>query len=536
MKNQILFSALTILAWAHTLDAQHQLHIDHAPGNGVLIQRPQVVGLTIDSAQQGAVITNSAGQGIILKHSGEVGIQVDSSDLDGIQVNRAGSNGITIDRTQENGILIEHSDMAGVRISGPDENGILIETPGQSGVEVLSAGQVGFRTANSEGNGVEVRGSGNHGVFVEDVTFDGLNVLNPTRYGVNVFEATVGVQIGHSSSDGINIHNSGKHGVKIIDSDEHGIQVADSGEDGIQVVDSDGFGVAIGRSGASGIGIVNSDVNGIYIDSSGADGIVIDHSNDDGLRILNSVDDGIDVINSGNDGIHVNGAAGSAGIFINDPASTSPAVLTSHANDDLSDLKLSGYGRIASDSHLDIHLDDQDAHNAFFRVRSSTGGVPLALNENGHLTIQGNIAKAGGSFKIDHPLDPTNKYLYHSFVESPDMMNIYNGNVTLDENGRATIEMPDWFEALNRDFRYQLTPIGAAADLFIEEEISNRSFKIAGGEPGMKVSWMVTGIRHDPYANAHRIPLEVDKEAEKKGTYLHPQVYQKINHNRKDTQ
>ncbi|MGH9844628.1 MAG: hypothetical protein ACREEM_38400 [Blastocatellia bacterium] len=69
----------------------------------------------------------------------------------------------------------------------------------------------------------------------------------------------------------------------------------------------------------------------------------------------------------------------------------------------------------------------------------------------------GTLSKGGGSFKIDHPLDPENKYLYHSFVESPDMMNIYNGVVTLDETGQAEVELPDYFSALNRDFRYQFT-------------------------------------------------------------------------------
>ena len=77
----------------------------------------------------------------------------------------------------------------------------------------------------------------------------------------------------------------------------------------------------------------------------------------------------------------------------------------------------------------------------------------------GDVQITGNLSKGGGSFKIDHPLDPANKYLYHSFVESPDMMNIYNGNSKLDSNGEAVVELPEWFGTLNRDFRYTLTAI-----------------------------------------------------------------------------
>ena len=129
------------------------------------------------------------------------------------------------------------------------------------------------------------------------------------------------------------------------------------------------------------------------------------------------------------------------------------------------------------------------------------------------------------SFRIDHPLDPENKYLYHSFVESSEMMNVYNGNVELGANGEAVVELPEWFEALNRDFRYQLTCIGGFAEVYIAEEIVGNRFKIAGGKPGLKVSWQVTGVRHDPWANVHRIEVEVDKPERERGTYLHPEAY-----------
>ena len=127
----------------------------------------------------------------------------------------------------------------------------------------------------------------------------------------------------------------------------------------------------------------------------------------------------------------------------------------------------------------------------------------------------------------DHPLDPANKYLYHSFVESPDMMNIYNGNVTTDADGFATVTMPDWFEALNQDFRYQLTVIGQFAQAIVAEEIDGNQFRIQTDKPLVRVSWQVTGIRHDPFAEANRIPVEEDKTGDEKGHYLYPEVYGK---------
>jgi hypothetical protein len=157
------------------------------------------------------------------------------------------------------------------------------------------------------------------------------------------------------------------------------------------------------------------------------------------------------------------------------------------------------------------------------------GGVALRAGGNvsiiGDLNVTGSVSKGSGSLKIDHPLDPANKYLYHSFVESPDMMNIYNGNVVTDEKGEAQVVLPDYFEALNRDFRYQLTVIGQFAQAIVGTKIKNGRFTIRTDKPGVEVSWQVTGIRQDAYANAHRIQVEEDKPPAERGYYLHPELF-----------
>ncbi len=157
-------------------------------------------------------------------------------------------------------------------------------------------------------------------------------------------------------------------------------------------------------------------------------------------------------------------------------------------------------------------------------ITDLTGKSTIDLE--GNVNISGSLTKNSGSFKIDHPLDPANKYLYHSFVESPDVKNIYDGVVTLDARGSVWITLPEYFGALNQDFRYQLTSIGRPQpSLYVAREISGNRFRISGGKPGGKVSWQVTGIRHDAYADAHRIQVEVEKPRQEQGRYLHPELF-----------
>ena len=154
-------------------------------------------------------------------------------------------------------------------------------------------------------------------------------------------------------------------------------------------------------------------------------------------------------------------------------------------------------------------------------------GVPLAVFATtaittgtrvlGDASVAGALSKGAGSFVIDHPLDPKNKLLYHSFVESPDVKNIYDGIALLDKNGYVAIELPDYFLALNKDFRYLATGVDSMPNLHLEEGVHRKFrvggpvFEIAGGTPGGKISWQVTGIRKDPLIMAHPIITEVEK-------------------------
>ena len=256
---------------------------------------------------------------------------------------------------------------------------------------------------------------------------------------------------------------------------------------GIGVVGSSGK----GGLGVQGIGDVGVEAVGHYFgEGSFSLGLIAYSQKEGGLGIISSANNGVGVsgIDIGN-GTGLSGASHNIGIFAQ-------------------------------------NMENRD-NIAYLGTRCCAGEFHGGVAVFGDLTlVGGKLNHQSALIRIDHLLDPANKYLSHSIVESPDMKNIYDGVVVIDAKGNAVVELPAWFDALNKDFRYQLTPIGAAGpNLHIEVEISNNRFKIAGGTPGMKVSWMVTGIRKDPWSNAHRIQVEEEKPANERGYYLNPELY-----------
>lgn len=169
-----------------------------------------------------------------------------------------------------------------------------------------------------------------------------------------------------------------------------------------------------------------------------------------------------------------------------------------------------------------------------------TGGVGLIATSGSGLSRglaarfqDGDVLVTGGSltvngakmFHIDHPLDPENKYLNHAAIESSEVLNVYSGNITTDAEGNATINLPEWFEALNKDFRYQLTVVGTFAQAIVSEKIKGNSFRIKTNAPEVEVSWQVTGVRSDPAIRRMPLVVEVEKNETERGHYLNPEAY-----------
>ncbi|MFD3566007.1 hypothetical protein ACFWVK_01905, partial [Streptomyces sp. NPDC058667] len=150
----------------------------------------------------------------------------------------------------------------------------------------------------------------------------------------------------------------------------------------------------------------------------------------------------------------------------------------------------------------------------------------LAADLFGDVYVNGMLTDAGGGFTIDHPLAPESRSLTHSVVGSSERKNVYDGTVRLDGNGRAVVELPEWFEALNEDFRYQLTAIGGpASELHISQPLTENCFTIAGGDAQLEVSWQITGVRRDAWARVHPLVEDREKPGEERGRYLHPELH-----------
>ncbi len=195
-----------------------------------------------------------------------------------------------------------------------------------------------------------------------------------------------------------------------------------------------------------------------------------------------------------------------------------------------------GWGVWGSAGKVGVYGSGYDGMNAFALGPQGSGiyaratdGWPhdsWAATFDGRVRIRGSLNVDGTkNFRIDHPLDPANQYLQHAAIESSEVLNLYTGNAVLDEKGEAVIELPAWFAAINRDFRYQLTPVGGFAPLYVASEVRDNHFTIAGGTPGLKVSWEVTALRSDPYMRDHPFEVEVEKPEFERGTYLYPAGY-----------
>jgi hypothetical protein len=484
--------------------------------------------------------------------------------LKGVQGNSEDGDGVAGYSDNGFGVYGQSTTGTGVRGTG-SANGVHGNSTNGTGVYGTSEGGDGMLGSSVTGNGVwGTSSSGNGGYFTSDSgdamvasSEDGAAVVGDSvnSYG-GVFNSTnhTGVRGSSESNYGGEFSSVSFPGAKGESQDGEGLvgsSVNNLGVSGYSQNDHGGsFETASSTSaGVKGvgplIGVLGTSTDGTAVEgnSQNGNGGVFISTNATGAYGYGAVNGllGVSTTNTGVRGESTNGYGGyfqsNTGTGAYATGTTNGLLGVSNSGNGVRGQSTNGYGVYGtSPDGYGVYGTSTDGSGV--RGISTNGAGVVGQSESGFagffngrvevtgdLTVTGYIHKLGGGFVIDHPLDPANKYLNHSFVESPDMKNIYDGNVTTDAKGEATVLLPDYFEAVNKDYRYQLTPVGQFAQAIVSSEIKDNRFTIKTDKPNVKVSWQVTGIRKDVYAEQNRIQVEVDKSQQDKGKYLHPREW-----------
>jgi hypothetical protein len=490
------------------------------------------------SGTEKIVVTTAGG-------SADIDLTVDSGDLAGSGAANAvcvwtgsGTLGTVPGLTVASGTLQVNNAGVAIQGTGNGANGKGLVGISDTGTGVFGAASAGYAgqfnglvsvngadygavysTINTQyGAGVETYGTGQFGKGV---------VAGGTVYGVYA-SSDSGIGVAGSANTGTGIYGSSVSGYA---GQFNGLVYVTGAENGAVYSTTNtqyGAGVETYGTGQYGKGVVaGGTVYGVYA------------SSDSGIGVAGSANTGTGIYGSS-----VTGCAGQFNGLLYVTGAENGAVYSTTNTQYGAGVETYGNGQygkgvVAGGTVYGVYASSNSGTGVVGAANTGTGiygssvsGLAGQFNGNvvinGNLSVNGNLAKTSGTFKVDHPLDPENKYLLHSFVESPDMKNMYDGVAKLDTKGAAVVTLPAWFDALNKDFRYQLTAVGAPAPgLYVAEKVSGNRFRIAGGKPGAEVSWQVTGTRQDAYAKAHPILVEEEKALADRGYFLHPEAFGK---------
>jgi hypothetical protein len=424
-----------------------------------------VEGTSLAASGSGVLGTSTIGSGVLGTSTSGSGVRGISTSGDGVQGSSTSARGVEGTSTSGDGVQGSSTSARGVGGSSISGTGVQGDSTSGAGVEGDSTSGYGVVGVSQSGKGVGGISQSGYGVEGISNKADGAGVFGECTGTVGETDSTGGIGVHgvapapDTSGDFVGVKGDGRTGV-------HGI----------------GKTVGVKGEGKGGVeGISTGNAPGVKGTSEQNDGVY--------GECFTKVGSGVSGVNRS--------PLGGFGI-----SGTSRA--------------LAGSGGAAV---LGVNNDGGYAGLFYGQVRKN---APAALAVEGDVHVNGDVYKHSSNFRIDHPLDPPNKYLQHTAVESPDMMNVYNGNVSTDAEGNATVELPSYFEALNGDFRYQLTPIGEFAQAIVAEEVKDNRFGIKTDKANVRVSWQITGIRRDARANAHRIEVEVEKPEGERGRYLAP--------------
>ncbi|MGX4735532.1 hypothetical protein [Kitasatospora griseola] len=396
--------------------------------------------------------------------------------------------------------------------SGPGVVGTSTHSVGVAGTGTTGPGVSGTSTSSTG-----VTGSSTGGPGVVGTSAPGPGVAGSSTGGIGVSgTSTPGPGVSGSSTGGPGVSGTSTAAAGVVGESTPGPGVSGSSTGGPGVSGSSTAAAGVVGESTPGPGVSGKSATGTGVSGTSESGTAVSATSTSGEALSATTDTSTAVAIYSHEGVAVAAFCGhpepeQGGVGFGDAPNRGPAV-RGHS--------WFGHG-----------LEGISEYGAGVSASGSTGltasGSSLGADISNNLRVNGVIVSAGSArFVIDHPLDPAENTLTHAFVASPEQKNVYDGVVTLDDSGAATVTLPDWFDALNQDFRYQLTPIGAPAPgLYVDAEISGNSFSVAGGPPGGKVSWLVTGVRLDKWARANPMEPVTAKPADQRGLFLHPTAF-----------
>jgi hypothetical protein len=456
---------------------------------------PSVIGTDDDTPPKGFGVkgTSAGGEGVVGISTSNTRAGVSAvNDSGGSAVGARSTTGIAVRANSNSGAAVFANSISGDAVIAESQtgHGIFASSDQNVGVEGVSNGQEGVRGTSS----------------------------SPDHAGVSAVNDSGGSAVGARSTTGTAVFANSNSGVAVFANSNSGAAVIAQSQTGHGIFASSHHNVGVEGTSITDTGVKGTSKNatGVYGESSNVEHAGVFGSNN--VEASNAW--GIKGVAKYGIGVYATGGSG-AGFFEGDVGINGSLNVTSVA-----DFGVVGFGGVGVLGQANGQTPGQKAIFGSVQVTRQQGGQGWSGYFDDAVHVNGFLEKAGGGFKIDHPEDPANKYLNHSFVESAEMKNIYDGTVTLDAHGKATVTMPSWFEVLNRSFCYQLTSIGTSSpELHIASELQKGKFQIAGGKPVSKVSWQVTGVRNDAWAKANQIPLEEEKSHGERGHYLHPSLF-----------
>ncbi|MER6306246.1 hypothetical protein [Streptomyces sp. NPDC001657] len=346
------------------------------------------------------------------------------------------------------------------------------------------AGTLGINNEN-QGIGVLGRADKNTGTAVLGTSSQGTAVSGLTK-GVNPAVAGKGTQ-----GPGVSGTSEQGAGVVGVSRDSDGVTATSTTAAGLTATGEAGAGVVANSKTGTGVKAVS--FSGSGVEAASTTGTAVGATSHDGTAVRGD-----------------SGHSDTSGFQFGFSPNSGPGVMGTSFN---------GSGVFGfSEDRTGVHADGN--------VGIFASGRTLAGRFDGDVHVSGTLTQGVADVRIDHPLDPGNRFLSHSSVTSAVRKNVYDGTTTLDAEGAATVELPDYFEVLNEECQYQLTPLGdPAPNLHISSPVSGNRFAIAGGRPQQRVCWQITGARRDAWSRAHPLRTEAEKPPEECGYYLHPEAH-----------